>query len=147
MLSFQTLASRRLDELQEALQTQLNLSQRLQQMQVNYHSSVLPICQHMLFVGVNYLLQVNALESYWRWLDNLYFALGCIRHMICILILTSWRLTHFFWTLAWSRQDALLDEHRILASRPYVVLNDQAQYLKGEVERYRGLVDKLQVCS
>ncbi|KAG0630974.1 hypothetical protein M758_1G217700 [Ceratodon purpureus] len=68
-----TLASRRLNELQEALQTQLNLSQRLQQM-----------------------------------------------------------------------QDALLDEHRILASRPYLVLNDQTQFLKSEVERYRGLVDKLQ---
>lgn len=40
-----------------------------------------------------------------------------------------------------------MDEHRILSSRPYVVLNDQAQFLKGEVERYRGLVDKLQVCS
>ncbi|KAG0581595.1 hypothetical protein KC19_4G263900 [Ceratodon purpureus] len=68
-----TLASRRLNELQEALQSKLNLSQRLQQM-----------------------------------------------------------------------QDALLDEHRILSSRPYLVLNDQAQFLKGEVERYRGLVDKLQ---
>ncbi|XP_024390952.1 E3 ubiquitin-protein ligase BRE1-like 2 [Physcomitrium patens] len=68
-----TLASIRLNELQDALQTQLNLSQRL---------------QHM--------------------------------------------------------KDALHDEHRILSSRPYLLLNDQAQFLKGEVERYRGLADKLQ---
>nr|XP_024387250.1 E3 ubiquitin-protein ligase BRE1-like 2 isoform X2 [Physcomitrium patens] len=68
-----TLASKRLTELQETLQTQLNLSQRMQQM-----------------------------------------------------------------------QDALLDEQRILSSRPYLVLDDQAQFLKNEVERYRGLVDKLQ---
>jgi E3 ubiquitin-protein ligase BRE1 len=41
-------------------------------------------------------------------------------------------------------QDALLDEHRILSSRPYTLLNDQAQFLKSEVNRYQSQVDKLQ---
>ncbi|KAL2622082.1 hypothetical protein R1flu_002287 [Riccia fluitans] len=69
-----TLAARRLTELQEALQTQLNLSQKL---------------QHM--------------------------------------------------------QDLLGEEQRILTSRPYLLLNDQVQSAKSEVEKYRTLSDQLQV--
>ncbi|KAL3691986.1 hypothetical protein R1sor_005637 [Riccia sorocarpa] len=69
-----TLAARRLTELQEALQTQLNLSQKL---------------QHM--------------------------------------------------------QDLLGEEQSILTSRPYLLLNDQVQAAKNEVEKYRTSYEQLQV--
>ncbi|KAG6544299.1 hypothetical protein Mapa_014302 [Marchantia paleacea] len=69
-----TLAARRLTELQEALQTQMNLSQKL-------------------------------------------------HHM----------------------QDLLGEEQRVLTSRPYLLLSDQVQAAKSEVEKYRTMSDQLQV--
>eukprot|EP01018_Ginkgo_biloba_P005014 Gb_28646 [translate_table: standard] len=41
-------------------------------------------------------------------------------------------------------QDALKDEKHVLSSRPYILLNDQLQRLKTEVERYQSMVDSLQ---
>eukprot|EP00249_Psilotum_nudum_P018380 c26777_g1_i1 orf=1-1347(-) len=41
-------------------------------------------------------------------------------------------------------QDSLNDEQHILSSRPYVLLNDQVQRLKAEVNRYQSLMDQSQ---
>ncbi|KAJ7565730.1 hypothetical protein O6H91_02G072500 [Diphasiastrum complanatum] len=41
-------------------------------------------------------------------------------------------------------QESIGDEHTIISSRPYLLLNEQVQDLRTEVERYRGLIDHLQ---
>jgi E3 ubiquitin-protein ligase BRE1 len=42
-------------------------------------------------------------------------------------------------------QAQLKDENYVLASKPYTIINDQLQHLNAEIERYRGLVEVLQV--
>lgn len=111
LFHLQTLASRRLSELQEALQIQLNLSQQLQQMQVGHLSLV-------LMYYLNFCLA------------------SCFICIVVALISSTWLM-----------QDALVDDQGILSSRPYLFLNEQIHHLKSEVERYRGLVDQLQVHS
>lgn len=41
-------------------------------------------------------------------------------------------------------QDSLNNEKLVLSSRPYLLLNDQAQRLKSEVDRYHSMVESLQ---
>ncbi len=43
-------------------------------------------------------------------------------------------------------QDQLKDENYIVTSKPYTILSDQLHHLNAEIERYRGLVEVLQVC-
>jgi hypothetical protein len=42
-------------------------------------------------------------------------------------------------------QDELDDQEHIMASRQYQSLNEQVQYLRSEVEKYRAMADQLQV--
>lgn len=42
-------------------------------------------------------------------------------------------------------QGQLKDENYIVVSKPYTILSDRLQHLNAEIERYRGLVDVLQV--
>lgn len=42
-------------------------------------------------------------------------------------------------------QGQLRDEKYVLVSKPYMILNDKLQHLNAEIDRYRGLVEVLQV--
>jgi E3 ubiquitin-protein ligase BRE1 len=42
-------------------------------------------------------------------------------------------------------QGQLKDEKYVFVSKPYVILSDQLHHLNAEIERYRGLVEVLQV--
>ena len=57
--------------------------------------------------------------------------LGLLFPIICILVLCV--------------QGQLKDDNYIFTSKPYTILSDQLHHLNAEIERYKGLVEVLQV--